>query len=390
LKKIIHIASDEKFINSAYSQFEEVYRGENLFYIIVDNIDKPLIHVNLMADMVLISCSTRKIEELPQLFTDAKVICFHGMGSNNSTVILNTPSKYKKVWFLWGFEIYNNPLIFRITTITGAKTFDLYYVGSTSNRLLKILKTKYRKLNIAISAVLNPNNRKMVSALKCADYCAVLYKEEFNIVRRKLGNSIDYINFSYYPVEKMLLNVNIYVNADNILLGNSASFTNNHIEIFEILKNFDLKKKQIVTPLSYGSEKYQQQILAVGQKLFNENFEPMVDFIPKGEYFKVLQKCGIVIMNHYRQQAVGNVMMMLWMGAKVFLDERNSVFHYLKRINISVFSIQNDLNIENPEVFILLDSTIQKRNREILKSQIGEGVLKQNLESQFDLLLNEH
>ena len=37
-QKIIHICSDEKFIQSAYLQFEEVCPKNNLFFLIVDDI----------------------------------------------------------------------------------------------------------------------------------------------------------------------------------------------------------------------------------------------------------------------------------------------------------------------------------------------------------------
>lgn len=37
--KIIHIATDEKFINTAYWQFEKVAPGQNVFYILVSNLN---------------------------------------------------------------------------------------------------------------------------------------------------------------------------------------------------------------------------------------------------------------------------------------------------------------------------------------------------------------
>lgn len=390
MQKIIHIASDEKFINSAYSQFEEIYPGENLFYIIVADLDKPLIHVDLLPGMVLITSKKKEIKELPQHFNNANVICFHGMDANSSTILENTPSSYKTVWFLWGFEIHNNPLFFSKTKLAGPLTFSFYFLGTSNNKFKQALKNLYKKKIYPRLEYFNKDHQKTVQALKKADYCGILYKEEFDIVKRKLQTDIKYLNFSYYPIEKMLLDPTIWVNNNNILLGNSASYTNNHLEIFEILKKFSLSDRKILTPLSYGGEFYRTEIIKRGKELFGYNFEPLTDYLNRDEYFKILQQCGIVIMNHYRQQAVGNVMVMLWMGAKVFLDDRNSLFHYLQRINISVFSIQQDLNIENPEAFLLLDKSTQMRNREILKTQIGEIVLKQNLRQQFDFFLNEY
>ena len=176
---------------------------------------------------------------------------------------------------------------------------------------------------------------------------------------------------------------------DNILLGNSASATNNHLEAFELLQNLPIQQRKIIVPLSYGSENYANKIINKGKKLFNFNFSPLVDFMSLHDYNEYLEQCGIVIMNHYRQQAVGNVLSMLWIGAKVFLDERNTLYHYLNRIGVIIFSIQKDLTKNNLEVFTLLSNDEQDINRKILQQEVGQEHLMKQLQKQFELLLNE-
>ena len=92
-------------------------------------------------------------------------------------------------------------------------------------------------------------------------------------------------------------------------------------------------------------------------------------------------------MNHYRQQAVGNILAMLWMGAKVFLDERNSFYHYLKRIEIHVFSISEDLVPENKTVFHKLTPDQVSTNRMILQNEIGIETLQRELKEQINTIL---
>jgi len=90
------------------------------------------------------------------------------------------------------------------------------------------------------------------------------------------------------------------------------------------------------------------------------------------QYIKKLQGCGIVIMNHYKQQAVGNILMMLWLGSKVYLNESNTIYHYLKRIGIKIFSIDNDLIRDNHLALMNLSQDEIDQNRSILKKTIGE------------------
>ena len=109
------------------------------------------------------------------------------------------------------------------------------------------------------------------------------------------------------------------------------------MEAIEILKKLDLKNNNIVTPLSYGNKEYANQIEEIGKQEIGKRFMPLTEFLPLNEYQKILQSCGIVIMNHYRQQAVGNVLNALYLGAKVYLSNNNTLYHYLRRIGCHVF-----------------------------------------------------
>jgi hypothetical protein len=179
----------------------------------------------------------------------------------------------------------------------------------------------------------------------------------------------------------------VFVSGNNILLGNSASYTNNHLEIIDILSDLDMNDKKVICPLSYGDEYYAKKVNAEGNDKLRDSFEALVNFMPLHKYNSYLEQCGFVIMNHYRQQAVGNVMIMLWMGAKVFLDERNTLYNYLKRLNIHVFSIKNDLN--KRELNLLLTKQERLHNRKILILELGENILLEELETFFTKKINK-
>ena len=81
-------------------------------------------------------------------------------------------------------------------------------------------------------------------------------------------------------------------------------------------------------------------------------------------------------MNHYRQQAMGNILIALWMGAKLFLSLRNPAYSFLNNMGVKLFSIEKDLYKNK----ISLDGLFEKdifNNREILKKYYGhEQVLE--------------
>ena len=99
-------------------------------------------------------------------------------------------------------------------------------------------------------------------------------------------------------------------------------------------------------------------------------------------------------MNHYSQQALGNLLWMLWMGSKVFLDQRISLYaeltyHNLNRIGVIAFLIQKDLTKNNSKVFTLLNKDDQEINWKILQQEVGQEQLFMQLQKDFELLLSE-
>jgi dTDP-N-acetylfucosamine:lipid II N-acetylfucosaminyltransferase len=94
-------------------------------------------------------------------------------------------------------------------------------------------------------------------------------------------------------------------------------------------------------------------------------------FLPLTEYNKIIRSCGIVIMNHHRQQAVGNILASILLGSKVYLSEKNTILQYLRGIGIFVFSIERDLKPHFPEALNNLTEFEINHNREILHREIA-------------------
>lgn len=382
--KIIHIASDEKFIDSAYWQFEQVFPGRNLFYLLVHDCSKALKYVKINERIKLIKNNIKTLKDLPKVFDNAMIICFHGLDYHKSVVLNSTPSKYKILWMLWGTEFYNNPLIFNQKDIIGQQTYNTYLIKNPKDALMANFKDLFRQSIYRIKNNTNSPSKEVANAMKKADYCGILYKEEYDLIKTKVDSNLKYFKFSYYPIEKMVLKDNHMVRLDNILLGNSASYTNNHLEAFQILRKLSLGDRKIITPLSYGDENYKFSTIKAGKSVLKNNFKPLIDFMPVHKYNEYLLQCGIVIMNHYRQQAVGNVVTMLFMGAKVYLNEKNTLFKYLKSLNVYVYSISEDLIATNNKCFELLTNAQQLHNRNIVYKEIGQEILISELASQFE------
>lgn len=131
-------------------------------------------------------------------------------------------------------------------------------------------------------------------------------------------------NFGYYTLEKSLAAVDEPVEGPDILVGNSATLTNNHIDLFEKLRDLDLSGRKLVIPLSYGSKSWADEVECRAVRQFGRNSViALRDWIPIADYNRMLSRCGTVFMNHTRGQAMGTISSMLFRGAKVYLHQKN-------------------------------------------------------------------
>lgn len=57
------------------------------------------------------------------------------------------------------------------------------------------------------------------------------------------------------------------------------------------------------------------------------------------ERYRIFDSCGIVVMNHIRQQALGIVVFALWKGAKLYMNRKSPIYRHLKDNGIQVYPI---------------------------------------------------
>ena len=97
----------------------------------------------------------------------------------------------------------------------------------------------------------NHNNNRSL-ALARVDYFSPVLDSEYSLVcKYNSWFRAKYINWNYGTVEDDLLLSGSNVNCvgDNLLVGNSATDTNNHYEVFESIKSqLNLEHRKVIVP----------------------------------------------------------------------------------------------------------------------------------------------
>ena len=145
----------------------------------------------------------------------------------------------------------------------------------------------------------------------------------------------------------------------NIIVGNSATPTNHHEEVFYMLQHYANCNIKIYSPLSYGNVKYGETISELGNKMFGDKFKPIFDFMDIDEYLKFLTKMDIGIFYNDRQQAMGNISSLLKLGKKLFLRTKTSMWANFLNKGYKVYDagVLGDLSFEELTFFESKDRT---------------------------------
>ncbi|WP_354003384.1 TDP-N-acetylfucosamine:lipid II N-acetylfucosaminyltransferase [Amedibacillus dolichus] len=111
-----------------------------------------------------------------------------------------------------------------------------------------------------------------------------------------------------------------------ILVGNSATKTNCHFEVFNILEKYSEENIQIICPLSYGDVSYREKVIEKGKKVFGNKFIPLIDYIEYKQYIQLIARSTVAIFNNNRQQALGNINAALELETKVYLKKGTTMW----------------------------------------------------------------
>lgn len=227
---------------------------------------------------------------------------------------------------------------------------------------------------------LRKRRRRMRTAFNRVNYFANFLEADFSLLKAETRSGFEHVEMTFGSLETLIprdLQKNAFVNGDSILLGNSQTPTNNHLDVMEKIKPEKLGKREIYCPLSYGDQSYGDVVEREGQRRFGKNFISMRDFLSLQEYNIVLRKCGFVIMNQDRSQGGANSVISLFYGAKVFMSDRSPLFSFFKELGMSIFSVQHDLVTQ--EAFEPLPDDKRLLNRRIIEQYFGREAHEKRL-----------
>lgn len=375
---VIHFITDDKFLNDTISLLNEIKEIDNRFVCVTQD-DRPFEFLN--------ANGVERIHytQIPPLISEktADVIVLHNFYSLPSRYIKVINKDIKVVWLSWGFDIYSNrypqakliDIDHRIKSKTISPRYRLWLMKKYLKPCLrKLLRRKEREHNTFIEAIGR------------VDYFSGVFPIEYDMVKRNSYFHAKQFFFNYTTKKGVFTEDGIYHDlhpkGNTIQIGNSANKLGNHRNTLWRLRHLDLGNRQLFTPLSYGGDPlYTSSVCKMGKRLFGDKFVPLLDFMPSDEYVKLTQSISIAIHNIEQQAAVGNILLNLWNGAKVFLPEDSMGYRHFKELGYRIFSIEKELSQANIDTSLVDTDVIN--NRTLILRDYSFDAIKEKVRNSF-------
>lgn len=403
---ILHLANDEKIIGRTIEIFEEVYPFGNLWVITNRSCKKDLstiqptpktehlllgrkeflkdIKGNISAVVERCGESTGLSENsLPgNGLSGSRVnILIHLLNPRKINIVrqiqkaLPATCNVKIYWIIWGLDLYNKllaPAGFEMFTSDNVYSglFDKSFGAFNRIGAAKEAKSTVKFIEKSVDYIVTDTTESDYSQL-------VKYYPQLAAKPWK--------DFFYYPIDTILGELYYRPLPDNscketVMVGNSASRTNNHKYLLALLSQFDLRGKKVVVPLSYsGRARYVNEVVAYGKKEV-EGFVPLMKFMPLDEYNRLQSSTAVALFGNLRQEAIGNIMIALYMGAKVFLFESNPVYEWAATHNLKVYPMSA---LSQVELDTLLPAEDAEHNRSVLRELYSKRRMIQLIKELF-------
>lgn len=342
---ILHFVIDGKLTDQFIDNFLSV-SDKNYFLVFGTDQTSDFKRITRKGDFL--SAYNEKEDDINNIIhrLDAKAIILHSLSYEFARTVNKIKSKIPICWAAWGYDVYNLPRI--EPQIYGPKT-NKFLLTSNPGTLFKrmILKDDFLRKWIFDGLYTKDNQISTIyEAHKHIDFFMTFIEDDYKLFSKFYQNDFTFLYATFSSIDQYLAGyreLTVLPDAENILLGNSFSPSSNYLDALPVISKVKCKLRRVYVVLSYGiNEKHRLKVLSTGRKVLSNKFCPILDFIPRADYIRLLQTCSTGIFNHYRQQAMGNIIAMLYMGSRVYLSIKNPAYSYFLRNGIKVYCFEKD------------------------------------------------
>lgn len=339
---ILHIFNYDKFTEPYIEFIDKNFDiNQHIFFIVGDS----EYYINKNRKNVIMSDGISSIPFIISKMNSSDKIIIHGLFNRKILLILfSQPWLLKKCnWVIWGG--------------------DLYCYREERNDIKSKIFEKIRSIII--------KDFGEITTLVKGDYD--LAKQYYNILGKyHEGIYVNPIKIDYLDNIKKNIKKNSCI---NIQIGNSADKSNQHIEVIDLLSKYKNENIIIYAPLSYGDKIYAEKVKKYGEEVFGDKFKAILTYMNAEKYGEFLGNIDIAIFNNNRQQALGNIFALAYLGANIYVRNDTSMWKELCEYQGYKFKDVGYIYKESFDEFIKINENDIRINKKLSKNRFDENYM---------------
>ena len=354
----LHVFNDSHgfFLNLIVERFELNNALENNIFI---NLNEKTLYKNPKVFYIQknIISYRKKISSIPKI----NRITFYPLdyvGAFFLNELRKTQPDVKVGWVFWSYEFYHRPD--KVQNLFDGFSLDYFKKGVSS-----FIKLKTKLYNIIKKVLYIPVfNKKLLeeSYFLIDNFYSFLEQDFKNVFKNIPDAKCNYSFLSFLSIEQVTKGVELKAMSLEVLVGHSPNPSLNHAEILDKLYSFSFTGKLLI-PQEFGEEAYKIAIKQKAKFLFNDKVTLLEKRLPLQEYNERLSSVGFAIFNFKTQEALGNILFLIWNGTKIFLQKESSVYIQFKTWGFIIFSIEDDLSKVSLSQYLSIND--RKKNKSI-------------------------
>lgn len=377
--KILHLILDHQVIERTLGVYEKVFPNKNDI-IVFDNKDKYK-HILKYSNSLCVKYGQGLKSGKSFDFSSYTHIIAHYMNMDMIDFIKSAPVEMHVTWEIYGADLYNQFLVplglniyYSDILRYGKFSFFKKNMPSLFNYLLEIKGYQYRtKKNI------RNQFDYITSRINSIQYCCrydALYIEEYS--KRNIP-SYEIFNYSLNTVLGELKD-SAFFDGEDILIGNSASFSNNHFYIFDLINSIN-SSGQLIIPLSYGgTKKYADAVQKKYESRYGDRVVTLREYMPLHDYNKIFTHLKVIILSAWRQESQGTAIMGFYLGIKVIMSNKSPLYKWFKDCGFIVYALEE---ATDQDFQTGLSMEQKMHNRELVHSRYNDDKIEETFLSQI-------
>ena len=376
---ILHVFKDEKFFDPTSEHYDSLENVRNLYYLYTPDNQYKFKYIKYKEKVILIFDP----KEYHRLFSSKEidVILFHSLRPQFIMLFRYIDKQKIVIWWSWGGDLYNK--IFK-------ELSPLVHVDLYKPLTEQYIKHEYRKKRTGgiIPLLLKIKHwyyqRKAIGRIDYFIPCLpiehkLLCKQQPRFRAKLFPNPYRIRDFPFVSHQK----------PGNILVGNSLTYSNNHLDIFKVIRNISIKEgRKFVIPVNYGwgdaFGNNPENLIGISG-MNPESVIWLKEYLDRETYFKLFSKMTHAVFGVLRQQALGNIRKCLREGIKVYLYRDSIVAEELRREGYVFYTIEDDLNEESLNECLSLQDAMHNYT---LGMSYYDGHLLKEVEKELQAIMN--